>query len=161
MLYLFIITGIVVVVSFFLDWKKTITGLKIAARKLLHILPPLLLMIILVSIALYLVPEQFITHTLADGNRYVSTLIASLFGSITILPGFIAFPLSGILKAQGVAYMVISAFTTTLMMVGVLTFPVEKAYFGTKVALIRNIISFGIALCVACVTGIVFGELFS
>ena len=76
------------------------------------------------------------------------------------MPGFIAFPLSGILLNKGVSYMVLSAFTTTLMMVGILTYPIEKEYFGVKVTIIRNIISFFIALAVAIMTGIFFGEIF-
>ena len=56
--------------------------------------------------------------------------------------------------------MVLSAFTTTLMMVGVLTYPIEKEYFGMKITVIRNIISFFIAIIVALVTGIFFGEMF-
>jgi uncharacterized membrane protein YraQ (UPF0718 family) len=76
------------------------------------------------------------------------------------MPGYIAFPLGGILRGNGVSYMVISAFTTTLMMVGVLTFPVEKAYLGFKAALIRNILSFLIALIVAVFIGMFFGEVF-
>ncbi len=59
------------------------------------------------------------------------------------MPGFIAFPLSGILLSKGVPYMVISAFTTTLMIVGVLSYPVEKAYFGTKVTIMRNVVKRG------------------
>ena len=61
---------------------------------------------------------------------------------------------------EGVAYMVLSAFTTTLMMVGVLTYPIEKQYFGLKVTIIRNAISLLIALIIALVTGIFFGEVF-
>lgn len=76
------------------------------------------------------------------------------------MPGFIAFPLSGILKQNNVPYMVISGFTTTLMMVGILTFPMEKKYFGTKIAVLRNIVSFFIAIIVAIATGIFFGEIF-
>jgi len=51
--------------------------------------------------------------------------------------------------------MVLAAFTTTLMMVGILTFPIEKAYFGTKVTVVRNILSFFIALAVAIAGGII------
>jgi uncharacterized membrane protein YraQ (UPF0718 family) len=159
-LFLYIITAVLLVLSFVLNRKKTISGIKNAASRFMNILPPLLLMIVLVSVALYLVPERLITEYLADGNKYLSTLTASLIGSIALMPGFIAFPLAGILKSRGVTYMAISAFTTTLMMVGVLTFPVERLYFGTKVAIARNIISLCIALCVATVTGLVFGELF-
>ena len=56
--------------------------------------------------------------------------------------------------------MVVAAFTTTLMMVGVVTYPVEKEYFGIKVTVMRNIISFFIALIVAVMIGIFFGEIF-
>ena len=55
--------------------------------------------------------------------------------------------------------MVLSAFTTTLMMVGILTYPVEIEYFGVKVTIIRNVISFFIALIVALSIGFFFGEL--
>ncbi len=44
--------------------------------------------------------------------------------------------------------MAISGFTTTLMMVGILSFPIEKTYFGFRVALVRNIVSLLIALTV-------------
>jgi len=56
--------------------------------------------------------------------------------------------------------MVLSAFTTTMMMVGVLTYPIEKEYFGTRVTIIRNAVSFLIAIAVAMMTGIIFGEIF-
>ena len=46
------------------------------------------------------------------------------------------------------------------MMVGMLTYPIEKRYFGSRIAIIRNVISFGIALIVAFMTGIFFGEIF-
>ena len=54
--------------------------------------------------------------------------------------------------------MVLSAFTTTVMMVGIVTIPLERAYFGLKVTLARNLLSLAIALAVALVTGLVFGE---
>ena len=56
--------------------------------------------------------------------------------------------------------MVLAAFTTTLMMVGVLTYPIEKEYFGMKVTIMRNVISLFIALVVAVMTGIFFREIF-
>jgi uncharacterized membrane protein YraQ (UPF0718 family) len=75
------------------------------------------------------------------------------------MPGFIAFPLCGILLKKGVSYMVLSAFSTSLMMVGILTYPVEKAYFGVRVTVIRNIISLLIAVFTALIIGLYFGEL--
>jgi uncharacterized membrane protein YraQ (UPF0718 family) len=116
-------------------------------------------MLILVSIILFLVPDKTITDYLGNNNKFLGLILASFFGSITLMPGFIAFPLCGILLTKGVTYMVIAAFTTTLMMVGIITFPVEKEYFGVRVALIRNLISYLIALIIALAIGILFGEL--
>ena len=40
-----------------------------------------------------------------------------------------------------------------------LTYPLERQYFGRNVTLVRNGVSLGIALAVAVVMGLVFGEL--
>jgi uncharacterized membrane protein YraQ (UPF0718 family) len=116
-------------------------------------------MLILVSIILFLFPDEVISNYLGNSSKFISVLLASFIGSITLMPGFVAFPLSGILLTKGVPYMVLSAFTTTLMMVGIITFPLEKEYFGVKATVIRNTISFFIALIVAVITGILFGEI--
>jgi len=145
--------------SFIVNSKKTLMAIKIAVKKFVNILPAFLTMLILVSVVLFLVPDKVISNYLGNSNKFVGVTFASFFGSITLMPGFIAFPLCGILLKKGVPYMVLSAFTTTLMMVGVLTYPIEKEYFGMKVTIIRNVISFFIALIVALMTGIFFGEL--
>ncbi len=157
---LYIITALALLVSFISNRKKTLMALKIAVKKFVNILPAFLTMLILVSFILFFVPDKTISNYLGNNNKLIGMIFASLFGSITLLPGFIAFPLCGILLKKGVSYMVLSAFTTTLMMVGVLTYPIEKEYFGMKVTIIRNVICFFIAIIVALVTGIFFGEVF-
>ena len=149
MYYLYIITGLALIASLIVNRKKTLNALTISVRRLIRILPAFLIMLILVSIVLYLIPDRVISHYLGSNNKFIGVLFASSFGSITLMPGFIVFPLCGILLKKGVLYMVLSAFTTTMMMVGVLTYPIEKAYFGIKVTVIRNVISFFIALVVA------------
>jgi len=160
MYYLYIATGLAVLISFIVNRKKTLKAVKIAARRFVNILPAFLTMIILVSIVLFLIPDKVIANYLGSDNKFFGVLFASFFGSITLMPGFIAFPLCGILLKKGVLYMVLAAFTTTLMMVGVLTYPIEKAYFGVKVTIIRNVISLFIALVIAVMIGIFFGEIF-
>jgi uncharacterized membrane protein YraQ (UPF0718 family) len=117
-------------------------------------------MLILVSIVLFLIPDKLISQYLGKNNIFIGVLFASFFGSITLMPGFISFPLCGILLKKGVLYMVLSAFSTTLMMVGVLTYPIEKEYFGVQLTILRNIMSLFIALVVALMTGIFFREIF-
>jgi uncharacterized membrane protein YraQ (UPF0718 family) len=159
MYYLYGATGLAVLISVILDRKKTLVALKIAWKKFIAILPAFLTMLILVSIVLFIVPDAMISQYLGNESRFIGIICASSFGSITLMPGFVAYPLCGILLKKGVSYMVLAAFTTTLMMVGILTYPVEKEYFGVKVTIIRNVVSFFIALLIALAIGIFFGEL--
>ena len=156
MYYLHIATGLALLISCIANRKKTLKAVKIALKRFLAILPAFLSMLILVSVVLFLIPDTVILHYLGRGGKFTGVIIASFLGSVTMMPGFIAFPLCGILLEKGVLYMVLSAFTTTLMMVGILTFPIEKAYFGKKVTLLRNILSFFVALIVAVMIGIFF-----
>jgi len=160
MYYLYIITGLAVLISLISSCEKTLKAAKIATKRFANILPAFLIMLVLVSIVLFLVPDIVISEYLGVENKFAGVLLASFLGSITLMPGFIAYPLAGILLKKGVTYMVLSAFTTTLMMVGILTYPIEKQYFGTRVTIMRNAISLLIALIIAVVTGIFFGEIF-
>ncbi len=159
-MYLYIIAGAALLLSLIASREKTVRALKVSVRRFVRIFPAFLAMIVLVSVALFLVPDAVIAEYLGGSSKFIGMVLASLLGSVTVMPGFIAFPLAGILLKEGVAYMVIAAFTTTLMMVGLLTAPVEKSYFGLKVTVIRNALSFAIALVVAVAIGIFFGEIF-
>lgn len=160
MYYTYTIIGLILLISFIINKQKTIKAIKISFIKFKKIFPTFITMLILVSIILFLFPDEVISNYLGNSSKFISVLLASFIGSITLMPGFVAFPLSGILLTKGVPYMVLSAFTTTLMMVGIITFPLEKEYFGVKATVIRNAISFFIALIVAVITGILFGEIF-
>lgn len=160
MVYLYSLTGILLLASLITSHKKTYMSLKIAYKKLIKILPAFSIVLIFISIVLFFATDTIISKYLGNSNILINMALASFFGSITLMPGFIAFPLSSILLKKGVTYMVISIFTTTLMMVGILTYPIEKEYFGSKVTIVRNLISFVIAIIVAIITGIIYGEIF-
>jgi len=148
-----------VIVSWLVDREKTARGIKVALKRFGAILPAFIVVILLASVTIGFVSPESIQRFLgSSSSRWGASAIASLVGSVALMPGFVAFPLGGILKENGVPLMVISGFTTTLMMVGVVTFPVEKAFLGSRVAIIRNLIGFFIALFVALLTGVVFGE---
>jgi len=157
---LYAATGIFLLVSFAANRHKTGAALKHAWQSLIHILPAFFMMMMSVSVILGLLPENAILHYLNNVSGFFGVFSALLAGSLTVMPGFIAFPLCGILLKQGVSYMVLSAFSTSLMMVGVLTYPIEKKYFSAKVAIMRNAAGLVIAFIVAMITGLFFGELF-
>ena len=159
MYYLYSITAVALLISFIMDRQKTLTAVKISYKRFTNIIPAFLTMLISVSIVLFFIPDEMILDYLGNNDKFIGVILASFLGSIALIPGFIVFPLCGILLKKGVSYMVLSAFTTTLMMVGVLTYPLEKEYFGVKVTIVRNMISFFIAFIVALSIGFFFGEL--
>ena len=150
---IYIITGTIVLISIIVDYRRTLKAFNIAGKKFWKILPEFILMLIIVSVLLYDIPDRVIYDYLGNSNKTLSVIIASLLGSVTLMPGFIAFPVCGLLLQKGVSYMVLAAFSTTLMMVGIATFPLEKEYFGLKVTVIRNVIGLIIALITSVVIG--------
>ncbi|SFM14765.1 hypothetical protein [Halanaerobium salsuginis] len=156
MLYLF--TLAIIIILYIIDSQKTINGIKIGLKKLQKNIPTFLNLIILVALALYFISDKLIIKYLGSGSGITGVLLASFLGSVTFMPGFIAFPLTGVLLKKGVSYTVIAAFTTTLMLVGIVTFPLEKRFLGIKITILRNIICFVVALIVSALIGIFYGE---
>jgi uncharacterized membrane protein YraQ (UPF0718 family) len=154
MIELALTTALALLLSFLADRGKTLAGLKKGARMFLNILPAMLGVLILVSFFLYLVPANVMGAWLGKGTGWAGIVIAAVLGSISLIPGFIAFPLGGILVRSGVSYQVIAVFITTLMMVGFLTLPLEAKYFGWRVSLLRNAWSLAGALLVGLLMGI-------
>lgn len=145
---LLIITAVCLVISLLGDREKTWQGLKRGIQMFLRILPTILSVIIVVSILLYLVPEQKMAVWFGDESGIGGYIAAGLIGSISLIQGFIAYPMAGVLVQTGVGYPVIAIFITTLMMVGIMTLPVEARYFGLRVALARNSLALVFALLV-------------
>lgn len=160
MAYIYGLASIGLLASTIINKQKTIKALKTAWNLFIKILPMLLITLILVSVVLFFLPDQVIAKYLGTSDVFIGAILASIVGAISLLPGFITFPLCGLLLSQGVSYTVLAAFTTSLMMVGIVTFPLEKKYFGTKLTIVRNLVSFAIAIIVSIGIGIVYGEVF-
>lgn len=158
MIYIF--TLIILSILFLIDKEKTIRSIKRGFKKLFIQLPVFLTMSALVAVSLHFISDEVIAQHLGRNSSIFGLFNASIIGSIAIMPGFIAFPLGGILLTKGVPYMVLGGFTNTLMMVGVASFPVEKEYFGVKVSILRNFIGYIISIIVALIIGIFYGEVF-
>lgn len=156
MQFLSIITLLLVLVSLAADRGKTWLGLKKGFWMFVKILPAILSVLILVSIVLYFLPDEIIVSLLGKEAGVSGYLFGALAGSVALIPGFIAYPLSGMLIKSGVGYPVIAVFITTLMMVGILTLPIEMKYFGKRVALLRNALYFIAALIIGGLIGLFY-----
>lgn len=97
-------------------------------------------------------PER-ISAIIRDSFGFLGVLLAAIVGSLTLIPGFIAFPTAVILLQNGAGYMQLGAFISTLMMVGVMILPIEQSYFGKKLTIIRNDSTFIFSLLVAFIIG--------
>jgi len=154
MLILTLVVIVCIALSFAVDRKKTYRGCLNGIKMFLDILPTLLLVLALISIFLYLIPEKTMTVILGAKSGPLGILIAALIGSISLIPAFIAYPLARIFLNRGIPVATVAVFITTLLMVGILTLPLEIRFFGKKAAIMRNLLSFVGALIVGLLMGI-------
>lgn len=151
----YLLAGAALLVSFFKDKNKTFLSLKKAWKSFENILPQLLAVMLVVGFMLALLTPEQISELFGSKSGWYGVLIAAAIGSITLIPGFVAFPLAAALLKSGAGYMQIAAFVSTLMMVGIVTIPVEIKYFGKRATLIRNGLAFVFSLIVAFIIGTV------
>ena len=149
------VTALLLVVSFLFDRERTIQGVKRGLGMLRLIAFPFLNILILIAVMITVVPPDLIQTYLGAGSGIGGPLAAALIGSITLIPGFIAYPIAAFLIGDGASYTTVATFMTTLMMVGIVTLPLEIRYFGRRVAILRNALNFIAALVIGVVVGIV------
>ena len=138
MLELAIVTILALIVSFLFNRNKTWAGLKMGFRMFINMIPSFIAVMIGAAFVLALLPQETLVKLMGAESGILGFAMAAILGSVALIPGFVAYPLSAVLIKNGISYAVVSVFITTLMMVGFVTLPVEKQYFGWKVALARN-----------------------
>jgi len=154
-LYAICITA--VIVSFLKDKRKTKQALVKAWKAFENILPQFLGVIILIGLAMAILRPETVSALLGRESGWLGVLIAAVIGAVTLIPGFIAFPLAAMLLRGGAGSMQMGAFISTLMMVGVVTAPLEIKYFGRRMTLLRNSLAFVFSFLVAWAIGVIAG----
>ena len=93
MFTVFLYTAAIVclLLSSYKDKKKTKKALMVARKAFLKIFPEFSAILILIAIVLALVSQQMIQRLIGGQSGAVGMLITSVIGSITLIPGFIAF----------------------------------------------------------------------
>lgn len=151
------VTILLLVFSYLKDKKKTKMSLRKAWKAFENILPEFVVVIFLVGVLLAILNPEAISKVIGSDSGWFGVVLAAVVGAITLIPGFIAFPTAAMLLQNGAGYMQIGAFVSTLMMVGVVTIPVEIKYFGKKLTILRNVIAFVFSFVVAYIIGLVVG----
>jgi uncharacterized membrane protein YraQ (UPF0718 family) len=154
---LYVAAGGCLVASLLRDRGKTRMALRKGWKAFEGILPQFVGVIIITGVLMAVFDAATISRILGARSGWLGVLGASLVGAVTLIPGFVAFPTAAVLLRNGAGYMQIGAFVSSLMMVGVVTLPVEIRYFGRKVAAVRNLLAFAFSFLVAAVIGVVCG----
>lgn len=142
-------------ISFFKNKVKTKQALKMALGMGKGMAASIFSIIFAIGFILTLLPPGEIANFVGRQPVLVATVASALFGTITLVPAFIAFPLVGTLVNAGVSIVPAVAFLTTLTMVGVVTFPLEKKEFGVKFTAVRNGLSFLFAIIISLLMGVI------
>ncbi len=147
---------VITIISFLIDKKKTVEGIRKGIMMFLKILPVLMSVMILVSVILYFVSGETLMKYLGREAGIGAYIFAAVIGAISIIPSFIAYPMAGVLVKTGVSYGVISVFINALKMVGVLTIPIEAKFLGYKISILRNLLAFIGALIVGGLMALIY-----
>lgn len=148
-------TAIFLIFSLARDRQRTKQALKMAIGMGRGMLGSMLSIIFLIGLILTILPPERIAVLVGKQSLLLATVVSAAFGTITLIPAFIAFPLVGTLVHAGVGIVPSVAFLTTLTMVGIVTFPLERREFGLKFAAVRNALSFLFAIGIALAMGVI------
>lgn len=135
--------------------EKTKQSLQIAMMSFMRTLPTVVLVIIIIGLLLGFVPPQTISGFVGEQSGIGGVLLIAVIGAVLYVPSLIAFPLAASFKSGGASIEAVAAFITTLTMLGFVTLPVEIKELGKKMALLRNGISFILAVIISLLMGVI------
>ena len=146
-----------VVWSYTKSRQKTRQALKKSWKSFENILPSFAFIMLLIGASLALISPLAVSKLLGTQSGWAGLCMAAAIGSITLIPGFIAFPLARAVLEMGAGMIQVAVFVSTLMMVGVVTAPMEIQFFNRKTMLLRSgmsvLYSFAVAYVLAKVAG--------
>ncbi|MBI9013332.1 MAG: permease [Clostridiales bacterium] len=137
------------------DKDKTVITIKQARNMMKGMLSDIVGILLLIGLVLTLIPSETIESLIGSESGFLAVILSAVLGTITLIPAFVAFPLIGSLKSSGAGIVTLTAFLTTLTMVGFLTMPLEIKTFGKKFTIVRNSVSFVFAILIALSMGVI------
>ena len=129
-----------------------------AARQFVTLLPILIGVVLLIGLFDVFVSRGLLT-SIFSGNVALDTLWGACFGSIFAGNPINSYIIGGELLKYGVSLFAVTAFIVTWVTVGLVQLPAEIAAFGKRFALLRNGLSFLIAIPIAIVTVLILNLL--
>ena len=141
------------VAGFINSREKAIKSLKVAGKSFFKIFPMIIVIILAIGLLMGFVPPNQISNFLGEQSGILGVLLIGVFGALMYIPSLLAFPLAASFLEGGASITAVAAFIITLTMVGTLTLPLEIRELGKGMALLRNGLSFSIAIIIALIMG--------
>lgn len=142
-------------IAFVKDRNKTVKSLVVAGKSLIEIFPMVFIIVIIIGLLLGFIPPDEISRFVGEQSGLKGVLLVGVVGAFMHIPSLLSFPLAASLLEEGASVSAVAAFITTLTMIGMVTLPLEIKELGKKMALLRNGLSFIIAIIIALIMGAV------
>jgi uncharacterized membrane protein YraQ (UPF0718 family) len=149
-----LITLAALALSYRKDPERTKKALLVSYRSFMALIPSLLGMTGIIGLLLALTPPEVLAN-LFKFHGLAGFALISVVGAIITMPAPVAFPLAGTMLRLGASYSALAAFVTTLTMVGTVTAPMEIQYFGKRFTLVRQTLSFALAILIGALMGVI------
>jgi len=146
---LYVVAASLLGLSFSRDREKTKRAILKGAKAFEGILPQLLVVLLAVAAMLALFDPDVVSRLIGERSGFFGVIAASVVGAIALIPAFVAFPAAAELLRNGAGTLQIAAFVSSLMMVGIVTLPMEIKYFGRRAAITRNSLAFAFSFLAA------------
>lgn len=130
---------ILLLISFFQDREKTKKALMKTLKGIQKLLPQMSFILIIIGLSMSLISPERISGIIGNESGVGGVALSIATGAVSLLPAFITFPLGAALLEQGAGLLQVAGFISALMGIGILTFSMEKKYFGQSFAIYRNV----------------------
>ena len=116
-------------------------------------LPVLLGVLFLISLITSSLPKKYF-QLVFTGNGIVDPILGAVIGSVSAGNPLTSYIIGGELLKQGISLLAVTAFIVGWVTVGVVQLPAESLMLGKKFAIVRNGVSFIMAVIIAILTSI-------
>ncbi len=152
-LILYSIVIFFLIISFIKDKNKTKRAIISGLKSFENILPQFLFIIITVGILLSFLTTDTISKILGNSSGFIGIIVADIMGTIIMIPTFVAFSLGNTLLLNGAGYSQVATLISSLVLIGLITLPLEIKYIGKRATLLRNLIAFIFSIIVGIILG--------
>jgi len=115
--------------------------------------PVLIGVLLLISLITSTLPKKYL-HLLITGNEILDPILGAVIGSVAAGNPLTSYIIGGELLKQGVSLLAVTAFIVAWVTVGMVQLPAESLLLGKKFAIVRNSVSFILAIIIAVLTSI-------